>query len=106
MKPHPPPSSLEIKADVVHYDIGDDIPCFNAYTPEGREGYTNFLNNAKYLQPTSIMNIRGDQQAKFKWDIHGFQYTTDLVTGLEECKDMEECEALLRPNAERLVKEA
>ncbi|EGG06156.1 uncharacterized protein MELLADRAFT_63470 [Melampsora larici-populina 98AG31] len=51
-----------------------------------------------------IKDIRGFEK-EFQLNVNGFEYVKDQVKGLESCKTDEEYEALLKPAAEKLVKE-
>ncbi|EGG06558.1 uncharacterized protein MELLADRAFT_86389 [Melampsora larici-populina 98AG31] len=93
---------LDVKTNLKYCDETVSL----GYDPEvdlGREAHRDYLKRVEKSKPVVIKDIRGSED-QFKWDVHGFAYVKDKVTGLEECKNDQDYDELLSPAAEELVK--
>ncbi|CAH7669764.1 hypothetical protein PPACK8108_LOCUS4405 [Phakopsora pachyrhizi] len=70
----------------------------------GLHAYDKYLTESIDLRSITIHDLRGSSEQPDLFE-DGFEYLFDKVEGLEHCKDDEEYANLLRPAAEKLVKE-
>ncbi|KAH9815251.1 hypothetical protein DFH28DRAFT_969139 [Melampsora americana] len=93
---------LDVKTTLRY--CGESVPL--GYDPEvdlGKKSHLEYLKGVEITKPVEIEDIRGFEN-EFKLDVHGFSYEKDKVIGLDECKNDQEYDKLLRPAAEKLVK--
>ncbi|CAH7675474.1 hypothetical protein BY996DRAFT_4596991 [Phakopsora pachyrhizi] len=88
----------------IHYSKYGPNKFFDCTTSKGTIAYDKYLTESIDLHSVTIRDLRGslEQPELFK---DGFTFLKDKVEGLEHCKEYDDYAKLLRPAAEKLVKE-